>query len=423
MSAMPAVFHYALLSCTLMVWASTADSALQAGSQKSPVEAFRSTDPEHWGETQQLLENWLKERPEDTEASFMLARVLAWQGKYQESLRVYQRLITQEPENSDYLIGLANLYAWQNNHTESIRLLEKAIRLAPDNPEAWTDLIKQLHLNNQNQDAERKLNEAERRFPGTNWIPLRNEIRPSQVPEHYLLEEEPDGLMSHVEVGGSYEALNHGYRDWSSSYIDGNHQFASGEKIYGRVSDLNRFGVTDATLMGGFVKTFGEKWMTTFETQESPTGHFSPQWSMYGAVRYQFDIPVGLEFGYKYSSYRTVNNDIGTVVLEGYVGNWRLASTLYVSQLEGAPGPTFSGLADIAYYYDDKSFFGTMLGYGKQVIVKSPGEYENSNTQTYMLRGQHFFSPNWAFVYDAGVNVQGITYTLYGANMGVRYVF
>lgn len=67
------------------------------------VENARLSDAE------EMLQQWLGNHPEDQEARFLLARVLAWQGKHSEALLEYDRLLEEEPDNGDYLEGKAQV--------------------------------------------------------------------------------------------------------------------------------------------------------------------------------------------------------------------------------------------------------------------------------------------------------------------------
>lgn len=67
------------------------------------VENARLSDAE------EMLQQWLAGHPEDQEARFLLARVLAWQEKYAEALEQYERLLAKEPDNGDYRTGRAML--------------------------------------------------------------------------------------------------------------------------------------------------------------------------------------------------------------------------------------------------------------------------------------------------------------------------
>lgn len=63
------------------------------------VENARLSDAE------EMLQQWLASHPEDQEARFLLARVLAWQEKRAEARAQYELLLTNEPDNSDYRTG------------------------------------------------------------------------------------------------------------------------------------------------------------------------------------------------------------------------------------------------------------------------------------------------------------------------------
>lgn len=60
-------------------------------------------------DAEEMLQQWLARHPEDQEARFLLARVLAWQEKHAEALTQYDHLLETEPNNGDYLAGRAML--------------------------------------------------------------------------------------------------------------------------------------------------------------------------------------------------------------------------------------------------------------------------------------------------------------------------
>lgn len=70
-------------------------------------------------DAEEMLQQWLGSHPEDQEARFLLARVLAWQGKHREALREYERLLATEPDNGEYLEGRALLPLKSPSHPET----------------------------------------------------------------------------------------------------------------------------------------------------------------------------------------------------------------------------------------------------------------------------------------------------------------
>lgn len=59
--------------------------------------AMTAADRKQWDEARIQLDIWLQERSDDAEALFMLARILSWQGKYDQSAATYETLLHKYP--------------------------------------------------------------------------------------------------------------------------------------------------------------------------------------------------------------------------------------------------------------------------------------------------------------------------------------
>jgi cytochrome c-type biogenesis protein CcmH/NrfG len=70
-------------------------------------------------DAEEMLQQWLAGHPEDQEARFLLARVLAWQEKHTEALTQYDHLLKNDPNNGDYLAGRAMLPVTARTETAS----------------------------------------------------------------------------------------------------------------------------------------------------------------------------------------------------------------------------------------------------------------------------------------------------------------
>jgi len=397
----------------------------------------------HWHYAEIHLERWLGQQSEDDETRFLLARVLAWQGKYRKSLGHYQILLRREPKNSDYLLGLAQLHDWQGRPKSAIPLLRKALALTPTYADVWEVLVRVLAKTGHSVEAEHIRRQAKVRFPTRKWpkpIPISKPAKtpnptPFMTPETFTVFVPPENIAvpvvlplpehreNTVEMGGSYETLSRGFVNWGSLYLAGSHRFGDRKTFYARVTDSDRFAMHDTSILLGSTHPISERWTLNLETDDSPTFHFLPQWSVMGSFHYRMDYGFGVLFGLRHASYRDTENQTGNFSLERYWDNWRAAYTLYISQLVGAPSPSLSHLGQISYYYDDQSYFGISMGAGKQVISLGPGQIGNSDTKTHHLQGQHWLSPSWALIYDAGVEVQGTSYTRRGANLSIRHAF
>ncbi|MFH1493460.1 MAG: tetratricopeptide repeat protein [Pseudomonadota bacterium] len=89
----------ACLSASFPVWGSSG----MFDQSKVMVENARLSDAE------EMLKQWLDSHPEDQEARFLLARVLAWQERHAEALEQYEHLLKKEPDNADFLTGRSML--------------------------------------------------------------------------------------------------------------------------------------------------------------------------------------------------------------------------------------------------------------------------------------------------------------------------
>ncbi len=379
--------------------------------------AQAAADRQQWHQAQIQLESWLQQQPKHEEARFLLARVLSWQAKYQEAADLYSELLSDKPDNADYLLGLAQVHFWQNRPHDAIPLLNRALKNAPDYQAVWELLVRSLYAADDRVLAEEIQRQAVQRFPYYDWQRL---TPPVAVAPTLPADTE---YKNSVEIGGSYEKLDRNYASWNSAYVGGIHHFSKRSNIYGRLSQADRFDLQDASIMAGLTHPLSERWTLNVETDESPTYRFLPQWSLLGSAHYKMDYGLGVTFGFHRASYREQDNDTGSVGIERYWGNWRFGYTLYISQLETAPEPTFSHLGQIAYFYHDHDYVGIAIGGGQEAVRFGPGQLANADTETYSLRGQHNLTREWALVYDLNLNVQGLSYTRRGAGIGLRYAF
>lgn len=399
--------------------------------------AQTAADQQRWSEAQIQLETWLKQRPKHEEARFLLARVLSWQAKYAESVSLYSDLLRNRPNNADYLLSLAQVYFWQNHPQNAIPLLNRALKSAPKYQAVWELLVRSLYAADQRIAAEKIQRQAAKRFPDKDWQRLTPEpvITPTSTEtmpavKAAATEKEAPALpppmieyKNIVEVGGSYEKLDNNFASWNSAYFGGTHHFAQRSNVYGRATQADRFDMQDVSIMAGLTHPVSERWTLSIETDESPTYQFLPKWSLLGSAHYKMDDGFGAMFSFRRASYREQHNDIGSISLERYWGDFRLAYTLYISQLQDSPDPTFSHLGQVSYYYNDRDYIGFAIGGGQSAVSLAPGRIANADTATYSLQGQHWLTPEWALVYDISLNEQGTSYTRRGAGFGLRYAF
>ncbi|WP_251989803.1 tetratricopeptide repeat protein [Stutzerimonas stutzeri] len=94
--------------------------------------AERQVQAQQLDAAEATLRAHLAQHPEDADAQFLLARVLSWQGRPEQALPIYQRLLRQQPDNADYLLGEGQALLWAGRPQRALASLEWAARIAPD---------------------------------------------------------------------------------------------------------------------------------------------------------------------------------------------------------------------------------------------------------------------------------------------------
>src|SRR5262249_10350024 len=74
-----------------------------------------------------VLQAQVKARPDRDEARLLLARVLSWQQRYDESLTEYRVLLEHKPDDATLRSGYARVLSWSGQHEAAIREFRKAI--------------------------------------------------------------------------------------------------------------------------------------------------------------------------------------------------------------------------------------------------------------------------------------------------------
>jgi len=82
-----------------------------------------------------LLQSELRMRPNNDDARLLLARVLSWQRRYDESLAEYRELLAKKPNDATLRAGYARVLAWSGRHQEAAREFKTAIQADSTNLE------------------------------------------------------------------------------------------------------------------------------------------------------------------------------------------------------------------------------------------------------------------------------------------------
>lgn len=163
------IARIALLVCLLLGGAAGAESADDEVFPSDPriIEANSLLDQkDEWDRAIALYREVLAEDPGHVQARLWLARVLSWQGQYDEALAefrtlagladppdgvwveraevlswagrydeaeaAFQAILAEDPENARAAAGLARVYLWSGREQEADRAYERALALGPD---------------------------------------------------------------------------------------------------------------------------------------------------------------------------------------------------------------------------------------------------------------------------------------------------
>ena len=254
------------------------------------------------------------------------------------------------------------------------------------------------------------------------------EARPSATPETEDKAEktepakkvDPETIM---ELGSSYEFVDHNNPDWQTYYFSLTHKFSSGQTLYGTASAVTRFNITDPNLMIGFFTPLNKSksWMTTVEASTSPNHQILPTASFFGQLERNFGKGWLGHAGIRHTRYSTDIVNMGVFGFERYFKAYRGAYNMYVAHLNGK-GTAVSHVFQGNYYYGERNSVGLGFAFGQE-IESTPTGLLRTDVLDFSFVGRHWVNNRWGFSYVAVWHRQGELYTRGGAQFGLLYRF
>ncbi|MCP3984975.1 MAG: tetratricopeptide repeat protein [bacterium] len=142
-------------------------------------------DRERWDDAIEIYRDALRQDPTLTDASIRLARVLAWQLRYDEALAVLDTLIG-EAGNPEYLIERAEIYSWAGQLDAAERDFDAVLMQDPNHARAYRGLARVFMWSERKSEADRAFRRAlsleENEEARRDWDQLRSNDRPSLEP-------------------------------------------------------------------------------------------------------------------------------------------------------------------------------------------------------------------------------------------------
>ncbi|MCQ4313878.1 YaiO family outer membrane beta-barrel protein [Pseudomonas stutzeri] len=353
--------------------------------------AQRQIEAQQLDAAQATLDAYLLRQPDDSEAQFLLARVLAWQGKPEQALPIYQQLLQREPDNADYLLGQGQALLWGGRPQTALDSLERAARIAPNYAEVQ-QVMQQTR--------------AALTSPATATTP------PASAPAQRRHE---------IELSARQDWLDSGFDNWRSQRLDYASTQPEGLGWYGALLREQRFGEWDQGAELGAVFALGDNWTLQPEVGYQPSPYFLPQW--HADLRLQRRLPSGFlgAASIRRTEYETTRVDRLALTAERYWDSWRAGYTLNITDVANAGTPIGHDLA-LDYYYDGLSYAGIRMTVGEEEAVEEQ-QLITSDVRALSLQGRHWLDSRWALTWEVGHHRQGDFYQRRWLQLGLRHAF
>ncbi|MEC7474850.1 MAG: YaiO family outer membrane beta-barrel protein [Pseudomonadota bacterium] len=368
--------------------------ALPCGAALADVAtAERQVQAQQLDAAEATLRAHLAQRPDDAEAQFLLARVLSWQGRPEQALPIYRRLLRQQPDNADYLLGEGQALLWAGHPQRALVSLERAATLAPDYVEVQ-QVIQQAR--------------AALTVPSTAAAPV-PVVDAATRRRHEL------------EISARQDWLDGGFDNWRSQRLDYASTKPESLGWYGALTREQRFGEWDEGVEAGAVIPLDDNWTLQPEVGYQPSPYFLPEW--HADLRLQRRLPDGYlgAVSVRHTEYETTRVDRLALSAERYWNAWRAGYTLNVTDVANAGTPIGHDLA-LDYYYRGLSYAGLRLTVGEEEAVEEQ-QLITSDVRAVSLQGRHWFDSRWALSWEVGYHQQGSYYDRQWLQIGLRHAF
>ena len=412
----------------------------QAMAITSLDEAWVAVKARQYLVAEEILRERVKQKDDDWEARFLLARVLAWQGQFDQAIEYYDELIRHEPENADFHFGLAQVHVWRAAPVEALPILETARKLAPDYMAIWALEITTLERLGGNVNIARAAQmreDASKRFHGSLAIfPPPDSAGPQ--PTSRLIGSELEPLLafsarvisegdvdvarrSTVEMAVSADQLSNGNSSWRGIELQLTHKIEERHLATVALRQTSRFGLVDQQLEVGYVFPLSRKVTWTVDVGVSPSHRVLAHTSLGTMMQYEFAPSWLAHAGIKHSSYESASVNQATLMLEHYFSAFRWAAAWRLTTAFG----TFAHGAEVRfdYYYNDINRIGAVAAVGREAIAVDGLLISFADVRSLVLGGHHWINRYWALSYEIGSARQGTYYSRTGVRFGVRRAF
>jgi YaiO family outer membrane protein len=362
-----------------------------------------------------ILREHLQHQPNDIEARFQLARVLSWQEKWTEAIKLFSKLLDEQPENADILLARANTFEWMGDRKQALRDLESARLLSPDYSEIWRTEILYLSRENTPQASSQATilaNEAKQKFPEENWA------RSVIIKEKKIVKTNSYA----VEASYGHDELTNNRDPWQIASLKLFMQTPDKHFAHLQLDKIQRFDLDDRQIGGSYALPFAQSWYFYAGVTYSPTHKVIANNMLDTKISKSFASGLNLHAGVSQAKYTETSSKQLYLTGEYYWSVYRAAYTYRLIDVENA-GTGSNQNIQINKYYDSTSFIGALIAKGQDVEYDGTASPTISDVLTLSIFGRHQFQPPWSLTYSFTYHQQGDFYNRNGFVLGLRFDF
>lgn len=331
----------------------------------------------------------LAAQPDDRQALFLRAQLLAWSGEYAASREAYGALLAAEPGHADYLFGRAQASLWDGDAEAALADVLAARAAAPDYA---------------------ALDELERQ--------ARDRLAAAGSPAGRAAPNRRRAVLA--EAG--WERLDRGYDDWSLLALRAHGDVSANVEARGSLARMGRFGTSDVEATAGLSWQAAPRFGIGADLALVADADFLPRWSGQLLALARLGDSTHLQGGYRHSRYPGTRSDTLWLTLERYLACCRLAYSVYRGDPADA-STTYTHVLRADFYYDERSYAGLQLTTGRESESDGAGGLLVSDVEGAALVGRHQLSPRWALAWALTWHEQGDLYRRAGFNVGLARSF
>lgn len=333
------------------------------------------------------LDARLAEHPDDREARFLRAQVLAWAGNLQASRAAYDELLRTDPDNVDYLFGRAQVALWSGEPGRALEDLRAARAHAPDYA---------------------ALDELEREA-----LAALATARAAAAPRRRLRE-----LVAQT----SWEDLDRGFDDWTNVAISARGSLAADAELRAAATYVNRYGRGDLDASVGATWGIGPLLEVGGDLGAAASADYLPEWSGRVHVAVRPAPATTLQLAYRHARYAATRSDTWSVTAERYFERLRLAYTLFRGDPADARA-TYAHALRLDWTYSDAGYVGVQYVTGEESESDGAGGLLVTDVEGVALLGRHALQRDWALLWALSWHEQGDIYRRAGFDVGLARRF